>query len=108
MSVKQPLFRCKTDNAFHFKILSELLSNILNIGFFEISKNGISISMFDQPRKTMISIQLEAENFQSYVLNSNESLHIGMNTIHFYKMLKSLKKRIISNYQLNLRICPSS
>ena len=91
--VKQPLFRCKTDNAFQFKILSELLSNILNVGFFEISKTGISISMFDQPRKTMISIQLEAENFQTYVLNSKESLHIGMNTGHFHKMLKSLKKK---------------
>jgi len=91
--VKQPLFRCKTDNAFQFKILSELLSNILNVGFFEISKTGISISMFDQPRKTMISIQLEAENFQTYVLNSKESLHIGMNTSHFHKMLKSLKKK---------------
>lgn len=91
--VKQPLFRCKTDNAFQFKILSELLSNILNIGFFEISETGISISMFDQPRKTMISIQLEAENFQTYVLNSKESLHIGMNTGHFHKMLKSLKKK---------------
>ena len=91
--VKQPLFQCKTDNAFQFKILSELLSNILNIGFFEISKTGISISMFDQPRKTMISIQLQAENFQTYVLNSKESLHIGMNTSHFHKMLKSLKKK---------------
>jgi len=91
--IKQPLFKCKTDNAFQFKILSELLSNILNVGFFEISKTGISISMFDQPRKTMVSIQLEAENFQTYVLNTKESLHIGMNTSHFHKMLKSLKKK---------------
>ena len=91
--VKQPLFKCKTDNAFHIKILSELLSNILNTGFFEINKAGITISMFDQPRKTMISIQLDAENFQTYSLNSKESLHIGMNTSHFHKMLKSVKKK---------------
>jgi len=87
------LFRCKTDNAYHIKMIAEILSNIIKTGFFEINDKGIFLSMYDQPRKTLISVKLLAENFQIYKFNRSEPIYIGMNTSHFHKMLKSIKKK---------------
>ena len=87
------LFRCKTDNAYHIKMIAEILSNIIKTGFFEINEKGIFLSMYDQPRKTLISVKLLAENFQIYKFNRSEPMYIGMNTSHFHKMLKSIKKK---------------
>jgi proliferating cell nuclear antigen PCNA len=89
----KPLFRCKTDNAYQMKIMSELVSNVIKTSFWEISNTGMSLYMFDHPRKTMLSIELKAENFHIYNFNSKEKMYIGMNSIHFHKMLKSIKKK---------------
>lgn len=92
-ALKQVLFRCKTDNAYHMKMMAEIISNVLKNGFFEINNQGISMSMFDHPRKTMISVNLQAENFLTYVFNHHEPIYIGINTLFFHKMLKSVKKK---------------
>jgi proliferating cell nuclear antigen PCNA len=89
----KPLFRCKTDNAYQMKIMSELVSNVIKTSFWEISSTGISLCMFDHPRKTMVNIKLKAENFHIYNFNNPENIYIGMNSIHFHKMLKSIKKK---------------
>jgi proliferating cell nuclear antigen PCNA len=94
------LFHCKTDNAYQMKIMSELVSNIIKTSFWEISKDGLSLHMFDQPRKTMITIELKAENFHIYNFNSDRKIYIGMNSIHFHKMLKSIKKK--DNIELSI------
>lgn len=90
---KNPLFHCKTDNAFQMKIMSELVSNVIKTSFWEISSSGLSLCMFDHPRKTMLNIKLQAENFHIYNFNNPENIYIGMNSIHFHKMLKSIKKK---------------
>ena len=92
-TLKPVLFRCKTDNAYHLKMMAEIISNVLKNGFFEINSAGISMSMFDHPRKTMVSIELHSENFLTYVFNHHEPIYIGMNTLFFHKMLKSVKKK---------------
>jgi hypothetical protein len=88
-----PFFKCKTDNAFRVKILTEIVSNVLKTSFWEIGPSGITLSMFDDSRKTMITIELKAVNFQYYSYLGNDSIHIGVNSSHFHKMLKSTKKK---------------
>jgi hypothetical protein len=86
-ALKPVLFRCKTDNAYHMKMMAEIISNVLKNGFFEINSDGISMSMFDHPRKTMVSVNLQSENFITYVFNHHEPIYIGMNTLFFHEML---------------------
>lgn len=95
------LFKCKTDDAFRIKIMTEITSNVLKTSFWEIGPKGISLSMFDDSRKTMITIDLHAENFQMYHFSSTESINIGVNSSHFHKMLKSIKKKDTLELQIN-------
>ena len=88
------LFRCQTNDAYRFKILAELLSNNIKTGSFQITKKGITLRMFDTPRRIMVDLNLPADNFSSYKMNSDsEELHIGINLKHFYKILRSAKKK---------------
>lgn len=87
------LFKCKTGEAYQMKVLSELLTHNLKTGCFEIGPDGISLSMLDNPRKTMIDLHLEAENFSIYKNKSEEKMCIGLNMNHLYRMLKSIKKK---------------
>jgi hypothetical protein len=86
-------FNCETDNAFRIKILSEIVANVLKTSFWEIGNEGISLSMFDESRKTMITIDLKRENFHMYEYNSAENINVGINSSHLYKMLKTIKKK---------------
>lgn len=92
-TINTPFFKCTTDNAFRIKIVAEIVANILKTSFWEINSEGISLSMFDESRKTMITIDLKACNFQEYEFNAREGVNIGINSSHFYKMLKSIKKK---------------
>lgn len=96
-----PLFRCKTDNAFRIKIMSEITANVLKTGFWEIGKNGIHLSMFDESRKTMVTISLASENFQIYNYNQEENINVGINSSHFHKMMKSIKKKDMLELQID-------
>jgi proliferating cell nuclear antigen PCNA len=86
------IFKCKTNEAYKFKILAELLSNNIKIGSFEISKEGISLRMFDVLRNVMIDVFLNYDNFSQYKLGV-DNLRVGVNLKHFYKILKSSKKK---------------
>lgn len=87
------LFRCKTGDAYQIKVLAELLSNNLKNGCFDVTENGISLRMSDQLRKTLVDLDLDAENFSLYKFKSDEKLCLGLNLSHFHKMLKSVKKK---------------
>lgn len=87
------LLRCKTDNAYHMKIVAELVCNIVKTSFWTINKTGIFLSMIDQPRKTMINIKLNSEDFNYFSFKGYEDINVGMNSNHFFKMLKSIKKK---------------
>jgi len=86
-------FKCKTGEAYQIKILAELLTNNLKHGCFDVTDDGISLRMFDQPRRTLVDMCLQAENFSLYKFKSEEKFCLGLNLNHFHKMLKSIKKK---------------
>lgn len=120
------LFKCKTTQAYRIKVLSELLSKNLNTGCFEITKDAICLRMFDEPRNTLVDLELQADNFNLYkfkVKNEDSKndfdddttqpkLCLGLTLNHFHKMLKSIKKKdslcfnVKNNTQLNIIIIP--
>jgi len=87
------IFKCKTGEAYHIKVLAELLTNNLKTGCFEISQSGIMLKMFDHHRKTLVELNLDAENFSLYKFKQQENFSLGLNLNHFHKMLKSIKKK---------------
>ena len=88
------LFKCKTGEAYYVKVLAELLTNNIKTGCFEVNEDGISLRMFDHPRKTLVDLYLLSENFSYYRYKSDlEKICVGLNLNHFHKMLKSIKKK---------------
>lgn len=92
----QYLFRCKTGDAYIFKILTELLHMIIKTACFEITSKSITLRMMDSNRRTLVDLVMFADHFNLYYLNpmiEGQVLNIGLNLNHFFKMLKSIKKR---------------
>ena len=87
------LFKCKTGEAYYIKVLAELLTNNLKTGCFEVSEKSITLRMFDHHRKTMVDLELLAENFSVYKYKIENNFCMGLNLNHFHKMLKSIKKK---------------
>lgn len=87
------LFKCKSGEAYQIKVLAELLTNNLKNGCFDINEEGMSLRMFDQPKKTLVDLELQAENFSVYVFKGEDKMCLGLNLNHFHKMLKSIKKK---------------
>ena len=87
------LFKCKTGEAYYIKVLAELLTNNLKTGCFEVSEQSITLRMFDHHRKTMVDLELQAENFSVYKYKLENNFCMGLNLNHFHKMLKSIKKK---------------
>ena len=87
-------FKAETSDAYHVKVLAEILANNLKTGYFLISQNGITLRMMDEPRTTLINLRLDAENFTTYKFKTKEnSIHAGLNMNHLHKMLKTIKKK---------------
>jgi proliferating cell nuclear antigen PCNA len=86
-------FKCKTTEAYHIKILAELLTNNLKTGCFEVCEDSINLRMFDHHRKTLVDLSLLAENFSLYKFKNETKFCMGLNLNHFHKMLKSVKKK---------------
>lgn len=86
------IFKAKTSEAYHIKILVELLSNNIKIAHFEIDKEGVKLIMMDAHRKILVDLILRAENFSFYNLNV-EKKYLGINLNHLHKMVKSIKKK---------------
>jgi len=87
------IFKCKTNAAYIIKILSELLANNIKRACFEIDKNGISLSMHDGGRTVLLDLKLYSKNFIIYKFKKKKKQFLGINLNHFYKMLKSIKKK---------------
>lgn len=87
------IFKCKTSEAYHIKILAELLTNNLKTGCFEVCDDCINLRMFDHHRKTLVDLNLLAENFVYYKFKNDNKFCMGLNLNHFHKMLKSIKKK---------------
>lgn len=86
-------FKCKTGEAYQIKILAELLTSNLKNGCFDVNEEGITLRMFDQPRQTLVDLNLLADNFSMYKFKNENKISLGLNLNHFHKMLKSIKKK---------------
>lgn len=87
------IFYCKTTEGYIMKILAELLQNNIKNGCFVITKKGITLRMTDSNRKILIDMEMQSENFTQFKFKQEDSLSIGLNFSHFYKMVKSIKKK---------------
>lgn len=87
------LFKAKTNEGYTFKILSELLQNIVRTACLELDNHGIRMKMMDSQRRVLINIELEHHKFNMYEFNHDQTMYIGLNLNHLYKMLKIVKKK---------------
>ncbi len=87
------IFKAKTNEGHHLKVLSELLQNNIKTASFEIDSDGIRLRMTDSHRRILINLELASENFQVYKFKGSSKMNIGLNLNHFHKMLKSIKKK---------------
>lgn len=92
MSINYTFF-CKTSEGYIIKTLAELLQNNIKNGCFIINKNGMTFRMTDSNRKILIDFHLNSENFIQYKFKGSNPMSIGLNFTHFYKMVKSIKKK---------------
>lgn len=88
------IFHCKTNDGHVMKILAELLNNNIKNGCFIINEHGIKLRMVDSNKRILIDFFLKAENFHEYIFDTKQPfINLGINQTHFYKMLKSIKKK---------------
>ena len=108
------LFRARTWEGHVFKVLNELLQSNIKTGCFELNKNGIFFKMTDTHRRICFDLSLYKENFAIFQMNAEDSIFIGINLLHFKKMLKPIKKKDAielikendSTDQLTIKIIP--
>ncbi len=87
------LFKVKTREGYTFKVLAELLQNSLKECCFECKPTGIYLKNVDNKNSKLICLSLMKEKFITYKIPPNEDLLLGLNLIHFYKLLKSIKRK---------------
>jgi len=88
------IFKAKTHEGYTIKILSELLQNIIKTACLHVHRNGISLRMMDSHRRILIDIELVHTNFNIYHMEHPDTpMFLGINLNHFYRMLKSIKKK---------------
>lgn len=87
------IFKATTHEAHTIKSCVDLLQNNIKTACFEIDETGIGLRMIGQARKVLISLHLERENFTVYKFKAREKMFIGLNLTHFYKMIRSIKKK---------------
>lgn len=87
------LFYCKTSEGYIIKTLAELLQNNIKNGCFLLSRKGILFRMTDSNKKILLDLDLGAENFMQFKFKGAGVMSIGLNFSHFYKMVKSIKKK---------------
>lgn len=95
------IFKCKTPNAFQFKILIELLSVSLSKVSFRIKDDGIDMMSIDNNHNKIFNVHLDKYYFDIYKFNSDETIDIGVTLSNLHKMLKSIKKKDILELFVN-------
>jgi proliferating cell nuclear antigen PCNA len=89
------VFLCKTNEGHIIKTMGELLQNNIKTGCYFVNKDGITQRIMDNNKTMLIDMELFASNFNNFKVNENIPLTFGINHQHFYKMLKSIKKKDI-------------
>lgn len=92
MNREKYIFYCKTTDAHILKILFKLLHNNIKTACFSITPKGIGLCMTDSNRRTLIKLEMLAQEFNLYEM-SEPNINIGVNVNHMYRLLKSNKKK---------------
>ena len=87
------LFKAQTSEGYTIKVLADLLQNNIKTACLKVDSDAMKLSMFDSHRRVCFSFELYAEQFQIYKFKPPNSLFLGLNLGHFYKMIKSIKKK---------------
>ena len=87
------IFKAKTQEGYIIKIMGELLQNNIKTACFKIDKKGLQLRMMDSKRRILIDLNLDADKFSIFKFKNKDKMHIGLNLNHFYKMLKTIKKK---------------
>jgi proliferating cell nuclear antigen PCNA len=89
------LLKIKTKEGYTFKVLAELLNKCIKESCFIIKPTGIYLVGMDTKNKNgtkLVCLELLSEYFTIFKCNKPE-IKVGLNLSHFYKMLKSIKKK---------------
>jgi proliferating cell nuclear antigen PCNA len=93
------LFTVKTKEGYTIKVLAEALNNTLKEACFVCKPTGIYLTGMDSKEISngnvgtkLVQIVLPKEKFNIYK-TPPQDFNIGLNMLHFYKMLKSIKKK---------------
>ena len=87
------LFKAQTSEGYTVKVLADLLQNNIKTACLMIDEQSCRLTMYDSHRRVCFSFKLDADNFQIYKFRPTNSLYLGLNLNHFYKMIKSIKKK---------------
>lgn len=92
------IFRARTPHAYLFKVLAEIMQSNLKTSCFQLKADGIYLRQMDENRSTLIDLKLKADQFSSFEFNplqahGDTSFFIGLTLTHFYKLLKTVKKK---------------
>lgn len=87
------LFKAQTSEGYTIKVLADLLQNNIKTACLLVDETGMHLKMYDSHRRVCFCVNLDAENFQVYKFKPANSLYLGLNLSHFYKMIKSIKKK---------------
>lgn len=107
--MSQYLYRAKTKEAFVLKIIGEHLSNAMKYPPLSVNETGMFLRATDTNREILVDLNLPRENFT--VFKCPKPLHFIVNSSHFYKLLKSIKKKdsvtlfILEKRPMELGIC---
>ena len=85
-------FFARTDEqSYVIKCLIDLVQHCMKSACFELRPEGIYLTHIDQHKKILIDLELIGKSFFEYDCKQNQI--IGINLIHFHKMVKSIKKK---------------
>ena len=96
------ILKATTNEGYCLKKLSDLLQYNIKTAYYEVDASGIHLKMADSKEYVFFDIDLHAENFFSFELDTSSSFTFGVNTdklcfgvnqLHMYTMLKTIKKK---------------
>ena len=95
------LFDIKTIQASVFRNLIEALKDIFVEINLIVNKNGVSAITIDNSRTVLASLLLNHDKFETFVCNVDRDIVIGIDMIHFFKIIRTMQNNEILNMTMN-------
>lgn len=93
------MFSATTKFAGKFKALFEILFQNMTTVCFTINKTGLYLETITT-QNVLISLELPAQNFDNYVFDEIEPLHIGLGSIISKQFFNSVKNKDIVTFEI--------